>query len=192
MRVLRSLVLIGSAFVAGAVSAVALPYLFTANQILELGPWTTAKSIGTEDTNPYVRAWVARHGIWALPREEVLYFGAETDSAGETLSTTCSYALEGPALPARWWSVTTYRDEFWMDNPLDRYSLTSVVLEPGEDGQWRAMLGPEGEGVGAAWLPTDGRPGKLTLTLRLYDPDPAVVRDTAALVLPTIKRGACA
>ena len=174
----------------GAAAAVAAPYLLTLGTVERVGGWTTATGIGTRQANPYLRAWVARHGIWALPREEAMYFSAETDAAGRALRADCTYRLTGGPAPARWWSVTAYRDDFWMANAHHRYSLTSVNLPIGEDGSWRAVLGPEAPDAGA-WLPMDGQSGRVALVLRLYRPEPAAVADPRAVTPPAIERVEC-
>jgi hypothetical protein len=176
--------------IAGAASAVLVPYGFGYVRTTELGPWRTADIIGVTEADPYTRAWVARHGIWALPRSEAMYLSANVDSEGRRLDAACTYLIIGADLPARWWSLTAYRDDFWMDNAIDRYSVTALSA-PHESGQWRVRFSPEENGAGEGWLPSDGRPGSINLSLRLYDPDPEIVDDSTVISAPTIERESC-
>lgn len=173
---------------AGWVSAIQLPQNVISGGAVSMGPWQTAKAIGVEATNPYVRAWVARHGIWALPRSEVIYLSADTDSSGAPLKTGCRYLVTGEELPSRWWSVTAYRDDFWMDNPLDRYSVTSTDLG---EGTWQVLFSSGPEEGAPNWLPMDEGAGPLNLTLRLYDPEAAVSVAPETIRVPEIRRLGC-
>lgn len=174
----------------GAASAYLAPYMVGYVRATELGPWRTADIIGVAGADPYMRAWVARHGIWALPRSEAMYLSADADSEGRPLDASCSYLITGAELPARWWSLTAYRDDFWMDNSINRYSVSSMSV-PRVAGQWSVSFSPDEDGVGDAWLPSDAQPGSVNLSLRLYVPDPRVVDDSTMIAAPLIELVSC-
>lgn len=190
MKILKFVVAIALGGLIGAVSAWGLPQTIISGGAVKLGPWQTALAIGVEATNPYERAWVARHGIWALPRSEVIYLSADVDSDGAPLRTGCRYLIEGEEQPARWWSLAAYREDFWMDNPLDRYSITSSQLG---EGDWAVTFAKEAPSrdVAGVWLPMDDGEGALNLTLRLYDPLAEVSADPSTIPVPAIRRVAC-
>ena len=153
------------------------------------GQWKTAALIGTSKADPYTRAHVARIGIWALPSSEVIYFQAEVDDKGQPLLNTCSYRVEGGDLPTRWWSITLYRDNFWVANKGDRYSIakTNIKLEP--DGAWVINVNRNGEGANG--LPMGDKAGHFDLSLRFYHPDSNVAADRATVHLPVVRRLSC-
>ena len=85
--------------------------------------------------SPYLRAYVAVHGLLALGREETIYYTATNDSEGQTLDGNCSYRVEGRDLPARWWGITAYgADDFLIPNPADRYSVSMNSVARRADG----------------------------------------------------------
>src|ERR1700731_89791 len=69
------------------------------------GPWRTSLYAGSSQGSPYLRAYVAVHGLLALSRAETIYYNASEDSDGQRLDGYCSYLVEGRDPPARWWSI---------------------------------------------------------------------------------------
>jgi hypothetical protein len=132
------------------------------------GAWGTNLAAGSTTANPYVRAWVAEHGLLALSQSETLYFHAYFDDNGERLLGNCDYRIEGKAPDARWWSITVYaEDDFLIPNDQRRYSWSSSELTLDPDGRFIIYLSKtlkEGN-----WLPTGEAEG-LSLSLRLYNP----------------------
>ncbi len=171
----------------GVLSAFGAPYLFSFGALAQKDGWATARAIGDESANPYLRAWAARHGIWALPRREAIYFSAEVDADGQLLQGNCSYRIDGGSLPTRWWSVAAYRNDLWMDNSADKYSINSQEFQ--SDDIWSASFGVAPSD--AVWLPSDGKRGEVVFVLRLYDPDETLIADPLAITLPTITREGC-
>lgn len=151
------------------------------------GPWVTIPKIGTEEAGPYVRAFIALHGLLALTREEAIYFTATTDSAGDRLSSKCRYRVSGRALDARWWTITAYgRDDFLIENSEDKYSIGM-----NEVGNKKFSFTVSRKRVDGHWLPIDGR-GSISLTLRLYNPGDTVMNAPATTNMPRIEKRSCA
>ena len=177
-----------AAIVIGAGSLwLALRELPLADRIVA-GPWQTAIATGSPDADPYTRTWIALNGLLALNRSETVYFMATADSAGQPLDGACRYTLQGPALPARWWSITAYApDRFLIPNPQNAYSEGATTVTPDAAGTWRIALQPAA--TDGAWIAT--APGPFALTLRLYNPTDAAQADLAAMPFPAIIREGC-
>jgi hypothetical protein len=150
------------------------------------GPWHASLLTGSVGSGPYLRASVAVHGLLALDRSEAIYYTATRDSAGERLSGDCTYRIAGRDPPARWWSITAYgADDFLIPNPQGRYSASANTIARRGDGSFVIAVGKEDGG--ANWIPVGD--GPFSLTLRLYNPNPA--SDPAHLALPEIRKAAC-
>ena len=152
------------------------------------GPWRTSLFAGSSEGDPYLRAYVAVHGLLALNRTETIYYNAGNDSDGHALDGHCSYRVEGLDPPARWWSITAYgADDFLIPNTADRYSASMNSVTRRKDGTFAVTLSqhqPEGD-----WIPVAA--GRFDLTIRLYNPQADVAADPARVALPTIKKAAC-
>lgn len=153
------------------------------------GVWETGREIGTAAADPYSRARVALFGLWALPASEVVYYIARTDATGEPLSVRCRYDIEGVDLPARWWSLTVYRDLHYIDTPARRYSRHGADLVRESDGRFHIRLDADGGGVNG--LPLGRVPGAITLNLRLYQPTREWLSARQTVALPVIRRTGC-
>lgn len=153
------------------------------------GPWTTNTAVGIKEQSPYSRAKVAIGGIWGLPPSEVLYFVAAEDSTGAPFDSRCAYEIAGGALPTRWWSLTLYKDGFYIANPANRYSWSTTEINPDSD-RWTIRLSPNGEGPNS--LAFTQSPGKPSVLLRLYQPSPEVIDNRGRVPLPTIRKLSCA
>lgn len=153
------------------------------------GPWRTSLVTGSADSGPYLRAAVAVHGLLALNRSETIYFTAATDSAGAPLDGACSYRVAGHDPPARWWSITAYgADDFLIPNAANRYSASKPSVTRDAAGRFAVTVAhakANGDWIAVA-------PGRFSLTLRLYNPDPAVAADPAHVALPAIVKAGCA
>jgi hypothetical protein len=153
------------------------------------GPWSTMVDIGRARQNPYSRARVAIYGIWGLPASDALYFSARVDSQGHALDQRCSYAVIGATLPARWWSLTAYRDGFFIANPTNRYSWSKTDAYLAPDGRWTIHLNPDGSGANG--LALGHAKGQILLSLRLYQPNPGIADHRDRIALPSIERLSC-
>ena len=153
---------------------------------ITVGPWFTSLTAGSAGAGPYQRAWIARHGIWALEASEVIYYNAVTDSRGFRLSHDAVYRIEGTDPDTRWWSIAAYNDDHLIPNPFDRYSFSRSTVERDLGGSWVIRLAREE--VSGNWLPSGERPGDLVLTLRCYNPSPRMLADPGGVLLPEIIR----
>lgn len=157
------------------------------------GPWVTTLEAGSGKASIYQSARAARYGLWALDKSEVVYYIAIIDSDGKTLDYNYDYMIKGGKLPARWWSLTTYKDLYFIPNEMDRYSYSSTNIDYNGDGTWTIKLSAEEHN--GNWLPLgDEEPqrgdkkGRIYLTLRLYNPDPEVIEHPDKIELPQITR----
>lgn len=153
------------------------------------GPWRATLSAGSSDANLYESAAIAVAGLYALSKEETIYYTAFTDNDGRTLEGRCDYRVSGRPLPARWWSLTMYgADNFLVANPAEIYSrhAGNLALEP--DRSFVVLV--SAKGPFGNWLPSPAE-GAFSITARLYNPDPAIFHDLTAVPLPKIERGVC-
>ncbi len=154
------------------------------------GGWTTNLNTGSTAADPYTRAAVARDGLLALARTETVYFNRSTDDAGAPLDAACVYRLKGRDLPARWWSVTLYdQDQYLSRNEDGAHSIDATRVVRAGDGYEATVSVTRGDA--ANWLSTRNA-GKFSLSLRLYNPDPAVQADPGKAVLPVVEKVSCA
>lgn len=145
--------------------------LVTRLSTVKIGPWGTSLAAGSASANPYLRAWIAKHALLALRKEETIYFSAYSDDDGEPLRGECDYRIEGRTPDARWWSITVYgEDDFLIPNEQGRYSWGSTEIALDEEGRFTIHLSRTPKR--GYWLPT-GEAKRLCLSLRLYNPGPA-------------------
>jgi len=167
-------------------------------EIVEIDGWRSNWSIGTEAVDPYTKAWIARFGLFALRREEAVYFYTTLDAAGQPLDEECVYALDVDEQPGSWWSVTVYDGEGYLPKNADgRLSFDATKAE--ELQSRRVVLSAEMPEAGAEtgedngyWISTRNA-GAFDVTLRVYQPTLVAMESPAqAFVLPPIKRLSCA
>ena len=167
-------------------------------EIVEIDGWRSNWSIGTEAVDPYTKAWIARFGLFALRREEAVYFYTTLDAAGQPLDEECVYALDVDEQPGSWWSVTVYDGEGYLPKNADaRLSFDATKAE--ELQSRRVVLSAEMPEAGAETGEDDGywistrNAGAFDVTLRVYQPTPVAIENPAqAFVLPSIERLSCA
>ena len=154
------------------------------------GPWTTSLTFGTETTDAATRASVARRGLLALPSTETIYWQASVDSDGKPLHGSCTYAMTGTALDARWWSITYYdKAGYLVANPARIWSFSGASISDDEKAGWRVIISPSKPA--GHWLPSaKGKP--FDLTLRMYNPGQKLRAAPAKAALPVLKREGCA
>ena len=153
------------------------------------GPWRTSVNAGSVDANIYERAAVAVAGLYALAKEETIYYTAFTDSAGVPLESRCDYTLTGRPFPARWWSLTMYgADHYLVGNSANIYSRHASNLEFEPDRSYRVQVSSQAKPRN--WLPAP-EDGEFSITLRLYNPEAAIRENLATVELPGIQRETC-
>ncbi len=156
------------------------------------GPWRTSFVTGSSDADLHTRARVAVGGLLALAPSETVYWNADTDADGQALDARCDYRVDGDELAARWWSITAYgADHFLIPNDAGRFSFSQTTLARAPGGPWAIVVSSEPNA--GNWLPSGraGASGPFALTLRLYNPQPAVYEEPRAVALPRIVREAC-
>ncbi len=157
------------------------------------GPWKSSLATGSAQSDPYTRARVALHGLFALNRTETIYFTASEDSEGRALDGNCHYQIAGRDPNARWWSITAYgSDDFLIPNAENLYSISATSVARRKDGSFSIQVGglnAHQTKADANWIPTGE--GPFTLTLRLYNPGPDVALDPAHAALPSLKKDSC-
>src|SRR5262245_5661843 len=176
-------ILLGLGSLAAVAFAIARPYEE------RFGPWHGTALVGRVPANAWQRVAIAARGLVGLPRSETVYLEAESDEDGRPFAPGCVYVFSGPALPARWWSLTPYDpSRELIPNPDGVYSVGShnVAL----DANGRFTLRMHAGAAGAAELPLDDEPGTFVV-LRLYHPDPGVAERLGAIEWPRITRESC-
>lgn len=154
-----------------------------------VGGWSTNLNTGAAAADPYTRAAVARGGLLALARSETIYFNRDADDGGALLDARCTYRLSGADLPARWWSITLYDETQYLARNADGAHSLDATRMVRDGGRYVATIGPvRGEAVN--WLSTRNA-GPFSLTLRLYNPDPALRDDPRRLPPLTVEKIAC-
>ena len=158
----------------------------------EVAPgWLGSRVTGSVDADPWTRASVALTGLLALDRRQAIYFVRKTDDTGAALSDACRYRVSGGAMPGRWWSITAYAaDNFLPRNQDGALSIDATRVRKDAAGTWFALVSAHRE-PGADWI-SSRNAGHFDLTLRIYNPDPAAVRDFSAIPFPQIRRIDCA
>lgn len=161
------------------------------NPSVKVGAWRVNLLAGSVNADMYTRASVAVNGLLALGREETMYFVAAHEDNGQALRSNCNYRIRGSAPAARWWSITAYADDMFLFNaPNGHYSLNGDIAKRSAEGRFDFTTGPT-EQAGSYWLPTPGKRG-MVLTLRLYNPEPALQAAPQSLLAPQIERiGEC-
>ena len=188
-RLFEVLAILLVALLIGVGSAVWAIESFSKVQAIKVGAWTSNPLFGSAQVDMYLRAVIARIALFALSRTEAIYYIAFADDNGEPLRPECDYILEGGDLPARWWSITAYdKDHFLIPNDLDRYSYNMKNLRRDEQGRFKIHLSrtpKEGN-----WLPA-AKEETMSITLRAYNPAPALQENMGSAELPKITKVEC-
>lgn len=143
--------------------------------------WSFGSNVGVYGNDYLARAFVAHSGLGALPREEAVYPRSAFDSDGQPLTGESCYVLHFDAseLPPAdvFWSLTMYGpDQFFVDNPLNRYAIGDRdPLVFNADGSLDLHIqhaSPAPDKV-SNWLPAPA--GPFSMNLRLYVPQAPVL-----------------
>ncbi len=147
-----------------------------AGDSVDANGWVFTTKTGTYGTDYVQRALVAAIGLGANRPQDAVYPTSEVDAAGKPYDGANKYVMhfeKGQMPPVDgFWSLTMYNGEyFFVDNPLNRYTLSSrnkFVTNP--DGSVDLYIQNENPGKGreANWLPAPK--DKFILMLRLYWP----------------------
>jgi len=133
------------------------------------------------DRPDMLRAAGAQAGLYGNSAKEAIYPTYFTDADGAPLDASKhSYTLtfpQGELPPVKaFWSLTMYdgRTQLFIENPLDRYLLSSVVMDQfkhEEDGSLVLHIGTNApdQGLEPNWLPAPD--GPFYMVMRLYGPE---------------------
>lgn len=156
----------------------------SAKGVIRSGPWTARATDGSEAMTMHQRAVVACTGLWAMNSKEAIYFTALHDSNGRRLDCANTYQITGSRFPARWWSITVYRNYQLIPNLAGRHSFSMTSIIRNADESWRLTLSalPKLEN----WIPLGDKPGQLVISLRLYNPATDVFENLKDHPLPRI------
>ncbi len=138
--------------------------------------WVFTTRTGIYGTDYLNRAMITAIGLGANRPEDAVYPASERDAQGQPYDGNKRYVIhfaKGELPPVKgFWSLTMYDEQmFFVDNPLDRYTLSARdALQANADGSVDLYLqhehpGPEKE---ANWLPAPA--GRFVPMLRLYWP----------------------
>jgi hypothetical protein len=140
------------------------------------GGWVFTTDTGLYGTEYLQRALITAIGLGANRPQDAVYPTSEVDADGKPYDGSRSYVMrfEKGQLPPvdGFWSLTMYNaDYFFVDNPLNRYTLSARnTLKENADGSVDLLIqhtdpGPDKQ---SNWLPAP--PGKFILMMRLYWP----------------------
>jgi len=140
--------------------------------------WNKILNIGRFGTDYQTRAFIAYFGLGAGVKEDITYPTTFVDGNGWALDGAHKYVVHFDknfrSLPANGvWSISVYRENFYVHNKLERYGLPPGNPTYNPDGSLDIYLqadspGPDKE---ANWLPTP-KSDMFNATLRIYNPTP--------------------
>lgn len=138
--------------------------------------WVYPVPAGVYGTDYPQRATITYFGLGANRTQDAIYPTAEADVTGTSYEGTHKYTLtfaRGKLPPVNgFWSLTMYdKDYFFVDNKLDRYTISSRFdLKENDDGSVTLYIQNESPGKDkeSNWLPAPK--GKFVLMLRMYWP----------------------
>ena len=150
--------------------------------------WINITNLGRYGTDYNTRAFIAYAGLGALTSDDAVYPSAFVDNNGQALDAGYKYVVHFPKdqLPpsaVNVWSISPYRDNFYVPNALNRYGiLSSMPLKFNTDGSLDIYLqknspGPERE----SQLAADSTQRPVQLDDPNYQPTKAVLDGTYKL-----------
>lgn len=154
---------------------------------VDIGPWSAFPDRGTPAADPYSRARFARQGYLAIGQAEGIAFTAARDSLGQSLSSACTYQIEGPVPPSRLWTLHTASPANGGAAAAGS-AMHSLAILRREDGSFEISVSRHPSP--GNWLRIDGR-REFALILTLYDTAVATTARAVDVELPLIRRLAC-
>jgi hypothetical protein len=155
-----------------------------------IGPWMAWPGVGSGKADPYARAIVAKRSDVPLALGEGLALTATRDSAGQILTSACTYRL-GTVMPqARFWTLSVYdREDRPIVTELKRSGYTSAEVLRRADETFLVTLSRRLQPGNWIQLPPAG---DFRIALRLYDmPGIGGALKLGADALPAIERLEC-
>jgi hypothetical protein len=150
--------------------------------------WFNMMDLGAYGTDYQTRAFIAFAGLGALTKDDAVYPSAFVDENNVALDGGSKYILhfakgQLPPSKAGVWSISPYRDNFYVKNALDRYGiLSSMPLKYNRDGSLDVYLQRDSPGTDKEpnWLPIP-RSGSYNVTVRVYQPEQSILDGTYKL-----------
>jgi hypothetical protein len=142
----------------------------------DLNGWSFTVQAGVYGSDYLQRAFVTAIGLGANRPQDAVYPTSEKDTDGKPYSGENKYIVHFPkdqAPPVNaFWSITMYNaDYFFVDNPLNKYTVSPRnALKYNDDGSLDIYMENESPGSDkeANWLPAPK--GKFVLMMRMYWP----------------------
>jgi hypothetical protein len=152
-----------------------------------LNGWTFTTHGGVYGTDYVQRAFITAIGLGCNRPQDAVYPTSEADSDGQPYTGAKKYTIrfaKGTMPPAKaFWSITMYNDDyFFVENPLDRYTVSSrSEFKANKDGSIDVYVQHQSPGkeLESNWLPAPE--GKFVLMMRLYWPQetsPSIIDGT--------------
>lgn len=146
-------------------------------QMKGVNGWLLPLNLGRYGTDYNTRAFVAFVGLGALWSEDAVYPSAFTDGDGKPLDGARAYRIhfaKGGLFPSHSgvWSISAYRENFYVHNPIERYGITSAMpLRNNDDGSLDVYIQARSPGADREpnWLPCPPS-GPFNVTVRVYQP----------------------
>ncbi|MBN8596048.1 MAG: DUF1254 domain-containing protein [Planctomycetes bacterium] len=157
--------------------------------------WVFTTDTGIYGTDYIQRALITAIGLGANRPQDAVYPTSEADAAGKPYEGSSKYVMrfeKGQMPPVNgFWSLTMYdQDFFFVDNPLNRYTVSSrTKFKENADGSVDVYLQNENPGPDkeSNWLPAPK--GRFIPMLRLYWPKetaPSIIDGTWKI--PAVKK----
>lgn len=158
---------------------------------IRFNDWVAFPHLGTEQTDPYSRARIAREGTLPLGAAEGLSFSTKVDSSGDPLSRRCDYRLEGSVPTGRFWTLFAATPT---GRPLRMQRVPQASALHSDHAIWQSRgvlvvnAGPDA--APGNWLGIDGD-GPMMLVLNVYDTPVATNVEFADVAMPRVEKVAC-
>ncbi|HYB00065.1 MAG TPA: DUF1214 domain-containing protein, partial [Ktedonobacteraceae bacterium] len=144
--------------------------------------WILPLNLGRYGTDYSTRAFIAYCGLGALQWEDAIYPTAFVDGGGRPLDGTSKYTMhfeKGGLFPSHSgvWSISAYRENFYVRNALERYGIASwMPLVYNADGSLDVYIQASSPGADkeANWLPCPPG-GVFNVSIRVYWPEEAMI-----------------
>lgn len=181
-----------------AFDRIMLHFKFSDGDVKDINGWGFTTKTGIYGINYIQRALVTAIGLGANRPQDAIYPTSMKSDSGvikraydgsEKYVLTFKKGLTPPV--SGFWSLTMYNaDYFFVDNPLNRYSISArQPLKANDDGSIDLLIQNESPGADkeSNWLPAPK--GKFILMMRLYWPnesDPSII--DGSWTIPPVKK----
>jgi hypothetical protein len=153
--------------------------------------WLNMLNLARFGKDYQTRAYTAYMGLGAGLAIDLVYPTAFVDSDGWALDGAKKYVIhfdkaDLPASQNGVWSISAYRENFYIHNPINRYGLLPAMVKYNSDGSLDVYLQAKSPGADkeSNWLPIPPS-GMVNMTIRIYDPKPEAVQ--AGYKIPPIR-----